>query len=74
MSATETVVNEARSDAQLDDLDHVTCCRNDDLTLCGMDASLMPFTEFEVPSCIVCDDLEIHDDGYFCPYFGRCPE
>jgi hypothetical protein len=37
--------------------DHWTCCENEDVGLCGTDVRDLPFTEFEVASCIVCEDL-----------------
>lgn len=48
---------------------HVTCCRDDDLTLCGFDASALDWTE-ETTTCVVCADLEGCDA---CPFGGVCP-
>lgn len=52
------------------ELHHVTCCRNDDLSLCGFDVSDEPWVGLEA-TCVVCADLD--NDGDDCPFGGMCP-
>jgi hypothetical protein len=51
------------------DLQHVACCRNDDMALCGTDVTDAPWLDDET-SCVVCVDLDEFDA---CPFGGSCP-
>lgn len=37
--------------------DHWVCCRNDNITLCGFDATGLPWVDFNLSGCVVCDEL-----------------
>lgn len=55
------------------DVFHTTCCEDDDLALCGLDVSDLPFTDGEdEQNCIVCEDLYLNHPSD-CPRFGVCP-
>ena len=64
-----TVAVPERSDD--DDLDHLHCCFDADVALCGADVSGAQFAEVESMDelCVVCEDLL---PGSHCPAFGRC--
>lgn len=47
-------------------LNHIVCCHDDDLALCGVDVSGHDFTD-EPTSCAVCLDLE------YAPCPSSCP-
>jgi hypothetical protein len=55
-------------------IDHIACCRNDDLALCGEDLSGAECVvgPTGAPVCGPCEFLDEKYDG--CPYGGRCPE
>ena len=55
--------------AARDDLNHVVCCHDDNLTLCGFDATHLPWAFNDDKACVVCLDLE----GRPCPYGDTCP-
>lgn len=52
-----------------DEIDHVTCCLDDDLGLCSADLTDVGWGD-GVPTCVVCVDL---CNGPFCPKHGECP-
>ncbi len=55
------------------DLDHLTCCVDEDISLCGLDVSGMAIDEsIDVPNCIVCSDLAANPT--FCPKYAKCTE
>lgn len=51
------------------ELNHVVCCEDENVALCGIDASDIEFGGDGLP-CVVCDDLE---QTSFCPKGKRCP-
>lgn len=53
-----------------DDDDHWTCCRNDDVSMCGKDVMDVPLVDFTQASCATCDSL-INTD--YCPLGLICP-
>ena len=52
-----------------DDFDHVVCCKDEDITLCGQDASDMPWGDMLGSICVVCADLV---EGCYCPRGFHC--
>jgi len=51
-------------------LSHIVCCKNENLALCGIDATGAELDEDADTSCIVCQDL--HRSYWFCPRGGKC--
>lgn len=53
-----------------DELTHVCCCRDEDVSLCGVDLTDSNWDhDKQNLQCVVCDDLERSD---WCPKGGRC--
>lgn len=64
------VVGAARSKPSTgDSLDHVHCCQDTDVMLCG--ARFAGPADAEDVNCVVCLDLEANADDY-CPLGGTC--
>lgn len=59
--------------ASLDDLDHVCCCLNDNLSLCGFDVTgAVLDDDLGDIDCVVCADLA---HSHICPFTNKpCPE
>jgi hypothetical protein len=61
-----------------DELNHVTTCHDENLTLCGLDATDIPWAPFKRTTCVVCSELDEMDCD--CPprcwcgcYWGEQP-
>jgi len=52
------------------DESHVVCCRDENLTLFGIDATGQEVVEDVATTCVVCADL--HRSYWFCPLGGKC--
>lgn len=50
------------------DLTHDLCCEDDELTLCGLDASNFEMVDEDAIDCLVCNELP----DEFCPKSGAC--
>jgi hypothetical protein len=66
--ATSVIATTGRPKAD-DGIDHVFCCRDIDVSLCGLDISdtTVVFT-LELP-CVVCAEF---DGTAYCPLFAEC--
>lgn len=55
------------------EMSHASCCRDDDVSLCGIDVSgLETLAPASTVDCIVCREL---DECSVCPLTGQvCPE
>jgi len=60
--------------ARPDGLDHLECCANHDVALCGTDLTGASYYPADAgPGCVVCKDLDA-GDPYLCPRTGLpCP-
>lgn len=58
---TQTVINIVLDETNEDGLEHVMCCKDDDVLLCGMDGKNMPINDEENVeiTCVVCYHIEI---------------
>lgn len=54
-----------------DGLQHVYCCEDENLGLCGTDLTTVPFQEFDEASCVVCAHLDGGDCAAVCPKLTR---
>jgi hypothetical protein len=67
----------ANATSSYEDDDHITCCENDDLALCGADATNMHWLDPDAEiNCATCLRLELADAEWLdanCDNDARCP-
>ena len=51
-----------------DELHHIVCCHDDNRTMCGLDATYIPWTKpgDALPPCVVCADLDEGEADEWC--------
>lgn len=52
-----------------EDMNHVFCCEDDGLLLCGEDGRGIPLREDETTTCFEC---AFADEENLCPIYGNC--